>query len=313
MLGALDDPYTEYLPPDAYRQLVSSEQSSYAGIGAALAPTRHGLLVTATLPRLPAAGAGVREGDVITSIDGGAVAGLPYPEAVERLHGQAGTTVRLGILRNGAQPITLTVTRHSVRLPIVFDRELNAAGGHYEYVKLPGFVHGAADRIRQVATLASRRHRDGLILDLRGDAGGLLGEAVSVADVFQGRGVVVSTHGLHEPQHVYVADDRAVRHLPLVVLVNGATASAAEVVAGSLQRAGRAIVVGTRSYGKGTVQAVRPLAAGGALKLTVAVFSLAGGQPVNRRGIRPDVRARDISGTTNDEALAVALRVLANR
>jgi carboxyl-terminal processing protease len=200
-----------------------------------------------------------------------------------------------------------------VHLPVVFTRELNAFGGHYEYVKLPGFVHGAAARVRSVAVQASREHRDGLVLDLRGDAGGLLDEAVGVADVFQGRGVVVSTHGLHEPQHVYVANDDAVRHLPLVVLVDGATASAAEVVAGSLQRAGRAVVVGTRSYGKGTVQAVRPLAGGGALKLTVAVFSLAGGEQVNRRGIRPDVRARDLPGSPSDEALATALRVLANR
>ena len=164
-----------------------------------------------------------------------------------------------------------------------------------------------------MAQRASSDHRAGLILDLRGNMGGLLDEAVDVADVFQGSGVVVATHGLHEPRHVYSADDRAVAHLPVAVLVDGSTASAAEVVAGALQRAHRAVVVGTRSFGKGTVQAVQPLQGGGALKLTVAVFSLAGGERVNRRGIIPDVRVVNRPSTRVDEVLRRALGVLARK
>jgi carboxyl-terminal processing protease len=164
--------------------------------------------------------------------------------------------------------------------------------------------------VRELAERTSRKHRAGLILDLRGNVGGLLEEAVDVVRVFQGDGVVVSTHGLHERTQVYSAEGHSVRRLPLVVLVDGSTASAAEVVAGALQRAGRATVVGVRSFGKGTVQAVRRLADGSALKLTVAVLRLAGDKPVNRRGVRPDVRALDRPRTSVDEAVSAALRVL---
>jgi carboxyl-terminal processing protease len=195
----------------------------------------------------------------------------------------------------------------------VFSRSIRYHGREYSYLRLPGFVAGVAERIREVAERASSDHRAGLILDLRGNMGGLLDEAVNVADVFQGSGVVVALHGLHEPRHVYSADDKAVADLPVAVLVDSSTASAAEVVAGALQRAHRAVVVGTRSFGKGTVQAVQPLQGGGALKLTVAVFSLAGGERVNRRGIIPDVRVVNRPFTRVDEVLRRALGVLAHK
>jgi carboxyl-terminal processing protease len=203
------------------------------------------------------------------------------------------------------------LTRRAVDLPIAITRTIAVGHRRYTYVNLPGFVQGAGTRIRQIAERATRLHRAGLILDLRGNVGGLLDEAVSVADVFQPTGVVVAIHGLHQPSHVYEADNTAVGHLPVVVLVDRSTASAAEVVAGSLQQARRAKVVGTRSFGKGTVQAVHPLQGGGALKLTVAVFQLAGGEPVNRRGIRPDVHVRERPSSGRDDVLAAALRVLA--
>ena len=151
------------------------------------------------------------------------------------------------------------------------------------------------------------------MLDLRGNVGGLLDEAVQVTRVFQDSGVVVTMQGLHEPMQIYTAGEVAVSRMPMVVLVDGSTASAAEVVAGSLQRAGRAIVVGSRSFGKGTVQAVQPLERGGALKLTVAVFRLAGGTQVNRRGVMPNISAVDRPATRADDALMAALRALAGR
>ncbi|HEY0389994.1 MAG TPA: S41 family peptidase [Gaiellales bacterium] len=312
LIRALHDPYTRYLSPHAYQLVVTSEQSSYVGVGLALTRARGGLLVTGALPGLPAAQSGIRAGDVIRQVESRSLAHLRYRRAVQLLQGPVGRPLALVIRRRGApRPVHVTLLREAVDLPIAFSRSIAFHGRRYEYVNLPGFVHGAGARVREIAEHATRMRRAGLILDLRGNVGGLLDEAVAVADVFQPTGVVVAIHGLHEPSHVYEADNTAVGDLPVVVLVDRSTASAAEVVAGSLQRARRAVVVGSRSFGKGTVQALHPLAGGGALKLTVAVFQLAGGEQVNRRGIRPDVPVREDPTSQPDDVLAAALRVLA--
>jgi carboxyl-terminal processing protease len=312
VLEALNDPYTQYLAPAAYRGLLADEQSSFSGVGLALTRTRGGLLVTISLPGMPASRAGIRSGDLIVAVDGRRVSRLSYEAAVDLLRGAAGSKVALTVRRpRRTDPLRLKLVRRAMRLPIVFRRTVRFHGRRYEYLRVPGFVTGTGDSVRNSARRALRERRAGMVLDLRGDVGGLLDEAVQVARVFQGSGVVVSTRGLHEPMQIYSAGAGAVSRLPMVVLVDGSTASAAEVVAGSLQRAGRAIVVGSRSFGKGTVQAVQPLQRGGALKLTVAVFRLAGGARVNRRGVTPDVAAVDRPGTRADDALLAALRALA--
>jgi carboxyl-terminal processing protease len=312
VLLALRDPYTEHLPEAAYEDLLASEANSFTGIGLALSHARRGLAVVAAIPGLPGARAGIRAGDVITRIDDRRIGGMRYTRAAELLRGRAGSPVKLRLVRRGRHAVDVTLVRRRLALPVVLKRTLRLDGNVYQYLRLPQFVSGAGETVRDIAERASRKHRAGLILDLRGNAGGLLEEAVAVVRVFQGGGVVVSTHGLHEPTQVYSAGASPVHSLPLVVLVDGSTASAAEVVAGSLQRARRATVVGVRSFGKGTVQAVRRLADGSALKLTVAVFRLAGDKPVNRRGVRPDVRVLDRPQTSADEAIGAALRVLAH-
>jgi carboxyl-terminal processing protease len=313
VLKALNDPYTSYLSPHAYQLVVTEEQSRYVGVGMAVTDAKGGLIVTATLPGMPAEQAGIRAGDLITWIGTQHLAGLRYGRAVGLLHGPVGSRVTMVVTHKGGTPETLRVERAAVDLPNVYARTIRFHGHEYAYLRMPGFVQGVGQRIREIAQRASSNHRAGLILDLRGNVGGLLDEAVQVADVFQRNGVVVSTHGLHEPLHVYSADDQAVGNLPVAVLVDSSTASAAEVVAGALQRAHRATIVGTRSFGKGTVQAVRPLQGGGALKLTVAVFSLAGGERVNRRGIKPDVHAVDRASTRVDEVVRRALQVLSQQ
>ncbi|MDX6533932.1 MAG: carboxyl-terminal processing protease [Gaiellales bacterium] len=310
VLLALDDPYTEHLPQSDYEDLLASEENSFTGVGLALSQAVRGLAVVAAIPGLPGSRAGIRAGDVITRIDDRRIGGLRYTRAAELLRGRAGTSVKLLLSRRGRRSFEVTVVRRLLSLPVVLKRTLHVRGNVYQYLRLPQFVSGAGEAVRELAERTSRKHRAGLILDLRGNVGGLLEEAVDVVRVFQGDGVVVSTHGLHERTQVYSAEGHSVRRLPLVVLVDGSTASAAEVVAGALQRAGRATVVGVRSFGKGTVQAVRRLADGSALKLTVAVLRLAGDKPVNRRGVRPDVRALDRPRTSVDEAVSAALRVL---
>jgi carboxyl-terminal processing protease len=315
VIRALHDPYTQYLDPAEYRDLVESQEGGYAGVGLALARGRDGLVVRALLPGLPAYKAGIQPGDVITAVDQTDLQGVPYREAVGLIHGNAGTLVQLSVVRRGQHsPLLLTLERQPVRVTRVRAHTIGGGGKRFMYIRVPAFVDGSAGDIRHFVQAAARSHLRGVILDLRGNLGGLLSEAVATARVFVDQGVIVTTGSITEQQQTLVADGTAVRGAPRVaILIDGTTASAAEVVAGAIQRVlplSRVVVVGSRSFGKGTVQAVHPLPNGGALKLTVAVFTLAGGADVNGRGVRPDLLGPDRPQTDVDETLQVALTTL---
>lgn len=311
MLRALGDPYTRYLPPNAYRELRRAESGTYPAVGLALLRERRGLRVTASIPGLPGNQAGIRPGDVITTIDGTSLASLSYRRALDLIGGRAGSAMHLKIVRSGHAPMQLTLVRRPIVLPYVSSRVIRFQKLRVCVIRLVSFPATAGAQVREIAERASRRH-ESVILDLRGNPGGLLSQAVAVVRVFAGSGVVVTTHGLHEPAREFVADDTAVGRLRLAVLINGGTASAAEVVTGALRVDAGAIVVGRRSYGKGTVQAIEPLPAGGALKLTVARFTLPGGLVVEGRGILPDIPVQARSGPT-DRVLRAALLALRRR
>jgi carboxyl-terminal processing protease len=312
MLHALADPYTRYLPPAAYRELKSAEAGTYRGVGLALHRAHQGLLVTASIPGLPGRAAGIRPGDVITTIDGTSLASLSYQRALDLIGGRVGSQLHLEIKRTGQlDPMSLTLVRRPIRLPSVVTRVVRAGGLKVCVIRLVSFPSTAAERVRAAAVRARRKH-EAVILDLRGNPGGLLSQAVAVVRVFAPKGVVVTTRGRHEPAREFVADGTDVGPLRIAVLVNGGTASAAEAVAGALQADAGAVVVGRRTYGKGTVQAVEPLANGGALKLTVAGFRLPGGAVVEGRGVAPDVPVPLRAGPT-DRVLEAALRALRRR
>ena len=309
MIRALKDPYTRYLPPNAYDQLRNAETGSYSGVGLALAREQRGLRVTASFPGFPGRQAGIRPGDVITTIDGTSLASLSYRRALNLIGGRAGSRMQLRVVRPGhAHPLSLTLVRRPIALPYVSSHLIRFRGLRVCVIRLLGFPATAGARVRAIAERASRRHEP-VILDLRGNPGGLLSQAVAVVRVFARSGVVVTTRGLHEPARQFVADDTAVGRLRLAVLINGGTASAAEVVAGALHADAGAVVVGRPSYGKGTVQAVEPLAGGGALKLTVARFTLRGGLVVEGRGISPTIMV-DARPGPSDRVLLAALRAL---
>jgi carboxyl-terminal processing protease len=309
MIRALKDPYTRYLPPNAYDQLRSAETGRYPGVGLALAREQRGLRVTASFPGFPGRQAGIRPGDVITTIDGTSLASLSYRRALNLIGGRAGSRMQLRIVRQGRDhPLSLTLVRRPIALPYVSSHLIRFRGLRVCVIRLLGFPATAGARVRAIAERASRRHEP-VILDLRGNPGGLLSQAVAVVRVFARSGLVVTTRGLHEPARQFVADGTAVGRLRIAVLINGGTASAAEVVAGALHADAGAVVVGRPSYGKGTVQAVEPLVGGGALKLTVARFTLRGGLVVEGRGISPTIMVDARPGPA-DRVLLAALRAL---
>ena len=311
VIRTLDDPYTEYLTPAAYQELLESERGSFAGVGVELARVQRGLVVRGLLPGLPASKAGIHRGDVVTAVGGHDLHGVPYVDAVELMHGAPGTPVRLRIVRPGRErPLLLTLVRQPVTVSAVSSRMLTVHGRRVLLVHIPTFIDHTASQVRQiVARAAAGKPLDGVVVDLRGDTGGVLTEGVGVARVLIDHGVIVATDGQREPRQVFSGNGTALKVGKVAVMIDFATASAAEIVAGALKAHG-AIVAGSPSYGKGTVQAVKPLPGGGALKLTVASFTLAGGRIVNGRGVTPTVDAPDLYSTPKDETLAAALAAL---
>jgi carboxyl-terminal processing protease len=306
ILAALGDPYTEYLDPSAYRLLRHETARSYSGIGVTVLPTASGLAVTAVYAG-PAREAGIRVGDRIVAVDGASTVGLPFEAALERILGPEGSRIAVRLRRRG-KVLDLRFVRRRIEAPVVSSRLL--AVRHRRrvgYVKLAAFRAGAAQVLRAELRRLERARASALVLDLRGNPGGLLDQAVSVASLFLDRGVVVSVESANHHGEVFEATQSAATRLRLVVLVDRSSASAAEVVAAALHDHRRATLVGENTYGKALVQTVAPLSNGAALRMTTARYLTPAGIDISRRGISPDVLAVDDGGTPADEALAAAL------
>jgi carboxyl-terminal processing protease len=309
IISALRDPYTAYLAPPDYRLVRQETASAYTGIGVSLLPSPRGYEVV-SLPDGPAARAGVRVGDTIVRIDGAAAARLSMTHALTAILGRPGTTVRLG-LRRGARTLELRVRRELVQAPVVQARLLSYAGERWGDVRLSGFRTGAAVVLGREVRRLERQGARGFVLDLRQNPGGLLEEAVAVSSLFLDRGVVVSLAGRHEPRKVFRAVGGVATREPLVVLVDRFSASSAEIVAAALRDHHRATLVGERTFGKALVQSIDPLHNGAALELTIARYFTPSGTDISNVGVAPQIHAVDDWRTTQDEALAAALRVLA--
>lgn len=307
MLAALHDPYTQYLDPTQFRLLRRETRSSYVGIGIGALPDLRGLRVVGIKPG-PAKRAGVRAGDMIVSIGGRSAAGVPFEKQVSWILGKAGTSVRLGILRHG-QLFSVAVVRDRISAPPVKSRLLADGKIRVGYLKVTAFRIGAAPVLN--ASLAKLRRSDavGIVLDLRGNPGGVFDQAVGIASLFLDHGVIVTTIGAHEKRHVYTASPNETTRLPLIVLVNRDSASAAEIVAAALHDNRRAILVGEHTFGKGLVQTLRPLPNGAALKLTTARYITPAGADINLRGVYPDLHVIDNPSTPQDEVLQAALHL----
>jgi carboxyl-terminal processing protease len=252
----------------------------------------------------------VQVGDTIVSIAGKPTANLSMSYALSRILGPSGTRVHLELSR-GTMKLDLRIRRALIKTPAVHSRLLSYAGRRWGHVRLSGFRIGASVVLGREIRMLERHGAAGIVLDLRQNPGGLLDQAVAVSSLFLDRGVVVSLVGRHEPREVFRTVGGLATRLPLVVLVDRYSASAAEIVAAALRDHNRATIVGERTFGKALVQSIDPLGNGAALELTIARYYTPSGGDISNVGVAPQIVARDNPATLQDEALATSLKVLA--
>jgi len=306
------DRFSEYFSPAMLARFNEAIEGRFSGIGLSVTQVPAGLRVRQVFERSPAERAGIKAGETIVSVDGRSIAGLGSNASTALIKGPEGTEVTIGVRARGGAERQLRLTRAEISLPVV-DSELKTVDGKkLGYVRLAAFSEGAHGALREAVERLQRRGVEGLVLDLRGNGGGLLDEAVLTAGVFLPEGdVVVSTDSRSQGHAVYKAKGGNLPALPLVVLIDGNTASAAEILAAALVDDAGARTVGTRSFGKGVFQQEIGLSNGGALKLTVGEYFTPDGTNLAGNGIEPDVPAKDLPRTARDEPRDRALGVLA--
>jgi carboxyl-terminal processing protease len=307
-----DDEFSHYFSPEQYEEFNQSTSGQFSGVGLTVNEVPKGLRVADVLPDSPAEAADMSEGDVITAVDGRPIAGVPSEVSTARIKGEPGTEVDLEVEPvAGGDPRTLTLERAEVRLPVTDGRIVRTDDGReVAYVPYFGFSRGAHGELRSEIERLYREGAEGLILDLRGNGGGLLDEAVLSASVFVEEGDVVTTRSRTDGERIYDAMGGALDPRPTVVLINRDTASAAEILAAAIESYDLGTIVGEPSFGKGTFQEVIHLPDGGALDLTIGEYVTADGVSLADRGIKPEVRAVDDLKTRRDEALERALGTL---
>ena len=291
MVSSLD-PYSAYLDGDEYDELKISSAGRYSGVGIEVSMEDQQVVVVSPFEGSPAAAAGIRTGDVIATIDGVPVDPMRLADTIGRMRGKEGTSVKIGILRSGTTaPLQFTLKRARVELHSVRS-ELAESG--YGYVRIAEFSETTgADTVDALRSLRKRNGTAlrGLVLDLRNNPGGVLEAAVAVADAFLDKGLIVSAKGrtAESTFEMQATPGDELNQAPIVVLVNGGSASAAEIVAGALKDHHRATLMGRTTFGKGSVQTVVPLSGDRAIKLTTSLYYTPSGVSINHRGIAPDI------------------------
>lgn len=309
--GGLDD-YSAYLTSGQLRDVYSQIEGNFVGLGVELKADRGALLIVHVIPGSPAQRAGILDGDRIVAVDGQSTAELSTDEAAALLTGEEGTYVRVSAVTGGDAPRTLTVRREHVEVPSLEDVKLVSPEYGIAYVKIPAFQKSTARDLEAALWDLHRQGMRSLVLDLRGNPGGLLTAAVEVADKFLMQGGIVSTRG-RSPQEDfnYQAHYGGTWRVPLVVLIDRDSASASEIFAGAIRDNGRGEVIGERSFGKGSVQGIFPLGyAGAGVRLTTALFYSPSGQKISRQGVTPTqqvaVAARPLAASGPEVAAAPA-------
>jgi carboxyl-terminal processing protease len=295
MLNGLD-PHSSYMDPKNFRDMQVQTRGEFGGLGIEVTMEDGLVKVVAPIDETPAAKAGIRAGDLITQLDDDQVQGLTLNQAVEKMRGPVGTKIRLKLQRKGAEkPIEVTIERAIIRVRSVRWR---TDGDDIGYIRLTQFNEQTTEGLKKaIAELQTQIPADklrGYVIDIRNNPGGLLDQAISVSDAFLERGEIVSTRGRNaeETQRFNARAGDLTKGKPVIVLINGGSASASEIVAGALQDHKRATILGTRSFGKGSVQTIIPLGGGnGALRLTTARYFTPAGRSIQAKGIVPDIEA----------------------
>ena len=287
------DPHSSFMTKEEHQELLIETKGSFSGVGIEISIRDNFLTVVSPIEGTPAYDAGIMPGDKIIKIDDTSAVDISLPEAVKIIRGPKGTEVRLTVLREGEEkPLTFSITRDVIPLKSVKNYLLTPEIG---YIRVSSFQSNTE---RDLALALKETEREGtlkgLILDLRNNPGGLLSQAVNVSDLFLDSGLIVGTKGRHSSQSMEASAHKndVSRNYPIIVLVNGGSASAAEIVAGALQDNKRALVLGTKTFGKGSVQTILPLSDGSGLRLTTARYYTPSGRSIQLSGIVPDIELK---------------------
>ena len=305
------DRFSDYFSPQALAHFNEEIEGRFSGIGLSVNGIKQGLRVERVFKGSPAEEAGIEVGDTIVTVDGRSIAGLDSNAATDLIKGPEGSEVTVGVRGPGGKTRQVRLTRAQISLPVVSSKLETVHGRKLGYARLATFSEGSSLALRRAVSKLQGQGAQGLVLDLRGNGGGLLEEAVLNASIFLPKGeTVVSTDSRSQGHAVYKAEGGNLPSLPIVVLIDRNTASAAEILTAALADDAGAKTVGARSYGKGVFQQEMDLSNGGALKLTVGEYFTPDGANLAGKGIHPDVRAPDLPATARDEGLERALAVL---
>ncbi|MHA1568002.1 MAG: S41 family peptidase [Alphaproteobacteria bacterium] len=291
MLSSLD-PHSSYLDAKSYREMQVQTRGEFGGLGIEVTMEAGLVKVVSPIDDTPAYRAGLKPGDFISHIDGDQILGMTLREAVERMRGKVGSDIRITIRRVGREPFDVTITRAVIKVRSVRSH----AEGDIGYVRITNFSERTEKGLKEAMAKFQKDLGDrwlGVVLDLRNNPGGLLDQAVAVSDAFLDKGEIVSTRGRDSDstRRFNAREGDLANGRPMVVLINGGSASASEIVAGALQDHRRAVLLGTRSFGKGSVQTIVPLAGRGAMRLTTARYYTPSGRSIQAKGIEPDILA----------------------
>ncbi len=292
MLAALD-PHSSFLNAKNYKEMQVNTRGEFGGLGIQVSMEAGFVKVISPIDDTPAFRAGIESGDLITHLDGESVQGLTLAQAVDRMRGKVGSDIRLTVVREGREPFDVTITRSVIKITSVRSRVEGKVG----YIRITSFNEQTDTGLERAFKKLKDEIGDdiqGYVLDLRNNPGGLLDQAIAVSDAFLDRGEIVSTRSRkpEDTQRFNAREGDMAGGLPVAVLINGGSASASEIVAGALQDHRRAVVLGTKSFGKGSVQTIMPLSGSGAMRLTTARYYTPSGRSIQAKGVDPDIEVK---------------------